>query len=584
MNKTMYRGSLALGAVALAALLSACGGGGADAGKSPFNTNSGTTTETAASVNELRLSLSSTAVSNATSTPVTATATAVGASGQTLSGVEVAYVVSGGLTYTRSTTVTDANGKNAASIDLNDDRSNRTITVTATAGGKSVSKTFTITGSRIDSATSPSLVEPGAAGKVTFTVLDANGSPQANVPVVIHLNDVQVQSTTSDNFGVAEYAYTAPSTPGASFTVKAYAAGVNKSETLQVKTPAQVIAVPDLTGVTPSLQVDKTVVQTNAVGSTSNRIQLITTFKKNGVPVQNVRVVYRLAGFTAVGGQFQTGSTGTLTTGTPVAYSSTDGRAVDYYIPAQTQSPNGQVFLQACYGDTDAAAQACDSSRLLQQEVTVASDPVSVTIGTDNLIEDDSANLSYVQRYVIQVTNSAGQPMSGVTVTPVINTVNYHKGFFTYVSSTWVNSADFECAKEDLNDDDTRQAGEDIDHDETLEPVRANITFAPNVQNVNTTDSTGRVIFKMSYPKDKAYWNVVKIDATAITSGSEGRAKRTVRLGYLAADAKKEGEPAFVRSEYGTVTSNVTLSAARTMPDGTVIPSGTTLTPCQNPD
>jgi hypothetical protein len=569
---------------AASAILTACGGGGGDAGATKYPGSSTTTpgTTVVASVADLRMSLSSTTVSNVSITPVTATVTAVGEQGQVLSDVTVNYTVTSGATYSRTSLVTDASGRNAASIDIGESKFNRTVSVTASAGGKTVSKSFEIVGSKVDATPTPSLLDPSAAAKVTFVVADANGSAQAGVPISVAYGGSTVTGTT-DSAGLYEFAYIAPSTAGGSAVITATAAGVSKSVTVPVKLANQVIPAVSLSGVSPSLQVNKTVVPVNTVGSTANRIQAVMTFKTTGgVPVQNARVVYRIAGFTAVGGQFLSGTPSSVTTGTPVGYSGSDGRSVDYYIPGQISSSNNQVLIQACFGPDDATAQACTSK--LEQAVTVAAEAVSVTIGTDNLIIDQSAQLSYAQRYVVQVTNSAGQPISGVQVSPVVNTVDYRKGYFNRVAGKWVPIDEFDCPKEDLNDNDTKDAGEDVNHNTRLEPVRSNVTFMPADGATDTTNSEGKVIFIMSYPKDKAYWNFVKIEVSALVSGSEGRAFRTERLGYPADDAAAEGAPAFVESEYGIETANVTLTANRIMLDGTVINSGTTLTPCQNPD
>jgi hypothetical protein len=565
----------------LAAVLMACGGGGGNSGTSKYSDPTPSVTAPVA-VSDLRMTLSNSSVTNVTTEPVTATVTAVGDRGQVLAGVSVNYAVTGGATYSRTSLVTDTNGKNAASVDISSSKANRTVTVTATAGSKTVSKTFEVNGTKIDATPTPALLDASVPAKVTFLVTDANGSPQASVPITVSYNGGTTQATT-DPSGLYEFGYTAPATAGATAVITATSAGLPKTVSVPVKAANQVIQPVSLSGVSPSLQVNKTVVPVNAAGSTANRIQAVVTFKTTaGVPVPNARVVYRLSGFVAVGGQFLSGTTSNLTTGTAVAYSGADGRSVDYYIPGLIASSNNQVLIQACYGPDDATAQACTTK--LEQAITVAAEAVSVTIGTDNLIEDQKASLSYAQRYVVQVTNSAGQPKAGVEVSPVINTVDFRKGYFERVSSKWVPASVFDCPKEDLNDNDTKDLGEDLNHNTRLEPVRANITFTPDDGATYTTNSEGKVIFKMSYPKDKAYWNQVKIEVSALVSGSEGRAFRYERLGYLASDANAEGAPAFVQSEYGIETSNVTLTSERVMLDGTRISAGTTLKPCQNPD
>ncbi len=580
----MMRWAQKVAGLLLVATMASCGGGGGDAGCNRYEGCDGTDPGVAP-VSAITMNLSSTTLSNVSAVPVTATVTVVGASGKTLEGVEVEFVVDQNAVYSRADTATDTSGRNSAVIDVGDNKSNRVITVTATAGGKIASKQITVTGSKIDATATPALIDPVQAGKVAFAVTDAAGQPQAGVDIeVTGSNGLPTQSGKTDDQGFFEYAFTAPNlTGGTILQITAAAAGVTKSQSVQIKQPLQVTPDADLTGASPSLQVNRTFVPVNTGGSTTNKIQVVSTFKTTaGVPIPNVRVVYKIAGFTQVGGTFSNSDGNAVTAGTPVALSGSDGRSTVFYIPGETGSPNNGVQIVACYGANDAAAQACNVSRTMTQNVTVSNQPVSVTIGTDGLIINQAADLSYAQDYVVKVTNAAGQPISGVFISGVVTTVNYRKGRFDRVSSVWVPNNVAECAKEDLNDNDNIDAGEDIDKDDVLEPVRAVASFGPQSTGSDTTNELGNAKFRLSYPKNKAYWNTIRIDVTAVVSDSEGRATRTQLLNYLIDDAKSEGLPAFYESDYGVVTDTVTLSANRTTPNGTVQTAGTELLPCAN--
>lgn len=578
----MKRFARSVAGLALAMSLASCGGGGGDAGCNAYEgcdpVNPG-----AGAVSAITMNLSSTTLSNVSAVPITATVTVVGVGGKTLEGVEVEFVVDQNAVYSRADTATDASGRNSAVIDVGDNKSNREITVTAIAGGKPVSKKITVTGSKIDATATPALIDPLQAGKVAFAVTDAAGQPQAGIDIsVAASNGLPAQSGQTDDQGIFEYTFTAPSLSGGTvLQITATSAGVTKAQSVEIKAPAQVIPNANLTGASPSLQVNRTSVPVNDAGSTANKIQVVSTFKTiAGVPIPNVRVIYKIAGFTVVGGTFSNSEGNLVTDGTPIALSGSDGRSTVFYIPGEIGSSNNQVLIQACYGASDADAQACAPARTLTQAVTVANQAVSVTIGTDGLIIDQSADLSYAQRFVVKVTDAAGQPKAGVVVSGVITTVNYRKGVFDRVSGFWVPDNVAECAKEDLNDNDTIDAGEDLDQDGRLEPVRASVSFGPVGD--GTTNELGNALFQLSYPKDKAYWNTVKIDVTGLVAGSEGRATRTQILNYLIDDAKDEGKPAFYESEYGVVTDTVTLTANRVTPNGTPQASGTILAPCAN--
>lgn len=581
----MKRFARSVAGLLLAVSLASCGGGGGDSGCDRYE-GCDPVDPGVGAVSAITMNLSSTTLSNVSAVPVTATVTVVGAGGKTLEGVEVEFVVDQDAVYSRADTATDTSGRNSAVIDVGDDKSNREITVTATAGGKLVSKKITVTGSKIDATATPALIDPLQAGKVAFAVTDAAGQPQAGVEIAVTgSNGLPARSGQTDDQGFFEYAFTAPNLAGGTILqITATAAGVSKSQSVEIKAPAQVTPNANLTNASPSLQVNRTSVPVNDSGSSTNKIQVVSTFKTTGgVPIPNVRVIYKIAGFTAVGGTFSNSDGNSVTAGTPIALSGSDGRSTVFYIPETIASPNNQVLIQACYGESDADAQACASVRTLTQAVTVANEAVSVSIGTDGLIIDQAAELSYAQRYVVKVTDSAGNAKAGVVVSGVITTVNYRKGLFGRVSGFWVPANVAECAKEDLNDNDTIDAGEDLDQDGRLEPVRASVSFQPVGGGATaTTNDKGNAIFELSYPKDKAYWNTVKIDVTGLVSGSEGRATRTQVLNYLIDDAKDEGLPAFYESEYGVITDTVTLTANRTTPNGTLQTSGTELLPCAN--
>ena len=117
--------------------LAACGGGGGESGTTPFGggsgggTGGGGKTPTAADL-VLLLSASNLA-SNGTET-VVATATAIDANRNTVAGVPVVVSVDANGVVTPESTTTDLTGRLNATIGVGSDRSNRTMTVTATSG------------------------------------------------------------------------------------------------------------------------------------------------------------------------------------------------------------------------------------------------------------------------------------------------------------------------------------------------------------------------------------------------------------------------------------------------------------------
>ena len=87
-----------------------------------------------AAASDLILSLSSATIANNGTQTVTATVTALDARRNTLPGVAVSVSVDQNAVATPSSTVTGANGTLSAAMGIGSDRTNRTITVTATSG------------------------------------------------------------------------------------------------------------------------------------------------------------------------------------------------------------------------------------------------------------------------------------------------------------------------------------------------------------------------------------------------------------------------------------------------------------------
>jgi hypothetical protein len=582
MKTTMaqIRAARLLMAGVLAAALVACGGGGGSAGTSKYGDD--TPVPTTAVVSDLRMTLSSTSVTNTTSTPVTVTVTAVGANAQVLPAVPVSYSLAGSGLLTVDSSTTTAQGKSTASVDLGDDRANRTIAITATAGGKTVVKYISVVGSKIESSVASSLVDPLADSTVVFVVKDANGSTQSDVPISVSATGgLPAAQGRTLNDGTFVYSFKAPNLPGSTLVFTASAAGVIKQQSVNVKAPAQTVPDANLSGLAASLQANPNVIAVNSAGSTTNKVQLIAIFEDaSGNPIPNVRVKFRLASSSQTyGGEFTNGPI----TGTDVAISGADGKVQVSYIPGTRSSANNAVQIEACYGVNEAAVSVCNANAILSKDITIADEPVSVTIGTDGLLEDEKSTLRYVQYFVMQVVNSAGQPKSNVEVSAQVTPVNYRKGYYVRSGSKWVIGDSVECPKEDLDDDDridSFPASEDLNHSNNLEPRRADVALTP--VSGTKTNAEGVVLFKMAYPKDKGSWMDVLITATSVVGGSEGRATRTQSLAVLASDISAEGAPAFVESPYGTETGAVTLGANRTAPDGTLQTSGSTIQPCAN--
>jgi hypothetical protein len=582
LSKILILAGMAIGAAS-------CGGGGGSAGTSPFGSGgtvaagcaaTGASAASApagcAAAASLTLDLDATSIQNTGAATVKATAMATTAAGQALSGIPISFSVDSGATFTQSSAATSASGTSIATVSIGSDPSNRLITVTAQSGSLSVSKTFAVTGSTL-TATGSAIVAPGSAtNQVIFRLTNANSAGVANQPITIVAGALGTTTGTTDNNGNYTYTYTAPAAPG-SIDIVGSAGGVSKTLTVLVQAGAG--SIPPAVGPISSASVsaNPSVVSTNT-SSTDNRTEIRALFVGPGnASIARVRVRFDLNGdVNNIGGTFSTGNS--------VIYSDVNGIATTAYIPGSKSSPTNGVTIRACYDINDFAASACPNQALVT--VTVVSDPLSVTIGSNSLIVTPPADLTYQRKFVILVVDASGRAKANVDIVPSVDIEQYWKGFYTYTTawSQTLNAGG--CTNEDLNRNGVLESIEDINHSGAIEPRKSDVAIS--IQGTGKTDASGTATVVIEYPQNIASWARIKILVAATgVSGTEGRATWTEVLPVPTAALQSQSSPPFVVSPYGRAVSNVNLNPGSNptfkFPDGSTIPN-TILTPCQNPN
>jgi len=307
-----------------------------------------------------------------------------------------------------------------------------------------------------------------------------------------------------------------------------------------------------------------------------------------------------------VGGSFSAGDN-TTTGDQSVVYSDANGIATTAYIPGSRSSPTNGVTIRACYDLVDFTT--CNLAQVAKTTITVVSDPLAVTIGSNEIVYTGPNDLTYIRKFVVLVVDSSGRAKGNVDIVPSVDIDRYYKGRFLKSTGDWftgyVQAASLvpfppvACFNEDINRNGVNETPEDINHSGSLEPRKSDV--AVSVLGTGKTDSAGTATVQIEYPKNVASWARVKVlvAATGI-SGTEGRATWTEVLPFPVAAIKADGAPAFVVSPYGTEIFDGTINLDGTItydypggplgpfpfayPDGTVPASGTVITPCRNPD
>lgn len=585
-----------LGALMVATLAASCGGGGGNAGTSPFGNGSGTTigsvggsasgsasgaasgasgaasdagTTASSTASDLSLTLSATNVDNSGTKTVTATATAVDPQRNTLSAVPVLFSVNNNAVAQVAGAVTGTDGTSTATVSIGSDRSNRLVTVTATSGGLTRSATFQVTGAALSATAIPAVTVPASAGnKIQYRLIDVNAVAMANQPIVVTAPGLADVSATTDTSGSYEYTYTAPATPG-NLDVVATAGGARLITTVLLQ-PTGSGAVPLAIGPinSQSVSANPSVVGVNT-SATSNRSEVRALFLGvNNAPIKNLRVRFDLPDPNSIGG--------TLSTGSNTVYTDVNGVATTAYLPAGRSSPTDGVVVRACYSTNDFATGTCPAQ--VRTTLTVISEALAVSIGTDDTIADGTGGLTYVKKFIVLVVDSSGQAKAGVQLSTSIDLVQYLKGYYdgptkwNRSSPTATNpvpvagSIGFTgatCPNEDVNRNGVLETqytdaagnlvpypGEDVNENGQLDPRKSDVAIS--FVGSSTTSANGTAVLQIEYPKNVATWLDYKIlVAASSVLGSEGRATWNGRLGADVASFTAMTEPAFRVSPYG---------------------------------
>ena len=570
----------------LISVIAACGGSG-DAGDSVFG-GGGTPTPTATN---LVLQLDRTSVGNSGSESVAVTVTATDASNNVVSAAPVTVSADANTVVIAGSATTDTSGKLTANVLVGtENRSNRTVTVTVTSGSVVRTATFEVIGAKIASTVIGSPFAPGAAGQVNYVLTDVNSNPMPNQAITVSGIGTGATGTTDTN-GAFVYTFAAPST-AADYTVTAVAGGFSRPDTIKVAAAGSVSPVPAGTILSASVSANPSVVSVNTT-ATNNQAAIRALFLgANNAPIKDVRVRFDLASdVNSIGGTF--------TTGTQAVYSDASGQAATAYVPGTRFSPTDGVTIRACYGYTDADIAGTNCAYSTTTTLTVVSEAISVSIGTDRALIDNT--LTYIQEFVVTVVDSSGRAKADVQITPSVDLLRFGKGQWVSTGAGWVRSptqyfwdwtvldrpvwyledprsvaeqaadpsgvpalsASAACWNEDRNRNGVLEAAEDSkaagyskaaggNGNSKLDPSKSDVAIS--IPGSSRTDSAGKVTLRIEYAKNLGSWLEYKILVSAGgVGGTEGRATWTDVLGVADTDVKATVEPPFITSRYGKI-------------------------------
>jgi len=552
-------------AVMASAVLAACGGGGGSAGDCKFN-NCGTDTQVA----DLIVALDKSSVSNSGTDVVTVTVTAVDKSRNAMSGVAVKLVPDDTAVATTSASATNASGILTGTVGIGSDRSNRTVQVQVSSGSITKTTSFAVTGATLSATLLPADIAPSAAGKIQFNLVDGNNKAMANQTVEVSesSNAVPKVSGVTDSTGSFIYDYSAPSTlqvlhfTGSAAGETITGLDVTVTDGTSTHAPA--------TGVvrTQSVQINPSNLSVNKSGSTTNRGEVRAIFLTDLLhPIENLRVRFDLGGdLYGYGGSFSSDGA--------IVYTNANGIASTQFIAGSRPTGTNGVTIRACWDYSDFPANTCPNQTPLpavsgspQTTATVVGDSVSLAIFTNGKITVDDDKSVYQQAYSVQVVDSAGQPLSGVKVSGLVDILTYGRGYWYPGDKAWLQVKLASCDNEDINRSgtlDTFSNGqtEDANGSFRLEPSKADITLFPASTGSDVTDSFGKAYFYVQFGQNLGGWETFQLQFNVVVLGTEWRQTYSDETGVPASVVLAvTSKPPFMISPYGEAAPTATASA-----------------------
>jgi hypothetical protein len=504
-----------------------------------------------------------------------------------------------------------------ATLTTGSDPTNRTITLTATAGTVSSNTALNVVGTTLSVAGPASLVL-GNTGTYSVTLLDSSGKAIAGKTLGItstKANQLSAATLTTDPQGKANVVLTA-SNPGTD-TLTATALGLTAQQSIAVSgqnfqftapaANAKIVVGPSgSTPVTINWTVNGlpvadgtsinfaatrgTLSTTNATTlngqatvsiSSNNSGPAVISATAAGVSAQlNVSFVANKPDTIAVQASPATiatqaqstitatvrDATGNLVEGQQVdfaisagggtlslasALTNSQGQAQTVYTAGSTPSGSNGVTIVASY-PTNALGYAPTTSSI-SAKLTVGGQAVFLSLGTGNKISEDTNQTKFIQPWVVQAIDSAGNAVAGVSITLTVHSTRYFKGIWKVLDTDTTKWSQLitvggTCLNEDVNHNGQYIKSADTNNNGTLEPGDIALSAPGSV----TTGVDGSASFTVNYPEDHAEWVEVKLTASTIVAGTESSTSQIYVLPILGKyPSDTSANPPGVVSPYG---------------------------------
>jgi hypothetical protein len=517
------------------------------------------------------------------SSTATITALVRDATNNVVSGQSVVFTATSGALVVAQPATTDKNGQLTATLGTAGDPTNRTITINGISGNASSTISVNVVGTAL-ALNGPTSLPTGSTGKYNVVLTSAAGAGIANTAVTItssKSNGISQTPVYTDTTGSASFNVTANNngvdtltasalgiqTPisvnvsADAFTFTAPAAntevaiGSPVSVTVNWKKNNAPVANSPISFSTTRGTLNTATANTNASGDavvmvTANNAGpgVITATNTDGTSIQ---LDIEFVAITPATLDLQA-SPFTITTNAQSALTATVRDAAGNFVKNQTVNfvltdvtggslsvaqavTNSQGQAKTFYNASnstsaangvrvDATVQGTSVTDFAQ--ITVAQRQVFLAFGTGNdIVEPNPAQ--YQTQWMIQVTDSQGNGVSGADVQLSILSTHYWEGtrvFSAGPPTFWATPhvPAVGCPDEDVNHNGVLDPGEDLNGDGKIEAGNiATVVPDTGTANTATTDKNGFAPFSVYYAQQYAYWLEVELTAKLTVQGTE---------------------------------------------------------------
>ncbi len=494
-----------LGWVLVLAALGAASGCGGDSPSSFASSSSTSSSGTSSTVAAMSAITSLPQIPSNGSSNATITAFVRDANNNFLPGVTVTFSASsGGLAV--SSAVTDANGQATASLGTAGDPTNRSITVTATAGTKSATVAVGVVGTTVALSGPASLIQ-GNSGTYTVSLTDSAGAAISGETVAVTSkagNTLSASSLTTDTQGHATFNVTG--TVSGTDTLTATVLGESATTLVTVSNQNFAFTAPTANAYV-ALSASQTVTlvwKTGGVAQTGQTITFSTTrgtfngsttattatATTDGTGTASVSIAATTAGPAII-----TASSTGVSAQLAVTFVSTTPSVINLQASPATVATEGQSTITATVRDahnnlvegqsvsfelsdvtggslsvgsavTDAQGQAqtvytasttssatngvtitatipaAPSVAATNVSLTVGGQTVFLSLGTGETISENTDKTQFLMPFVVQAQDAAGNAVNGVNITLTIEPQQYGKGGWIVYGQDWVQTDD----------------------------------------------------------------------------------------------------------------------------------------------